>query len=219
MVHEGKWEEVTGTTQFLRSYDEVLAKTHKREEKGMPNGKAPVNVNGKPEKIRPAETWEPPLKDWIKINVDGAYDSSGKAGIGVVIRKADGSVLLTAWRVVFNGTSAEEVEALACKEGISLEVEWAKGRAIVESDCLTLIQKLRDRGPSISELCFVLDDIWSLGDSMPEIVFQAVRRERNRVAHELAQLAKKTTHTAGWRGRAPVCVEQLIAQECNPIIE
>lgn len=49
---------------------------------------------------------------------------------------------------------------------------------------------------------------------MPEVVFQAVRRERNFVAHELAQLAKRTNHTAVWRLRAPRCVEQLVAQEC-----
>ena len=46
-----------------------------------------------------------------------------------------------------------------------------------------------------------------------------VRRERNRAAHELAQLAKRTTHFAVWRFTAPICVEQIIAQECNFISE
>lgn len=31
--------------------------------------------------------WEPPPLDWLKINVDGAYDShSGEAGIRIIIR-------------------------------------------------------------------------------------------------------------------------------------
>ena len=39
------------------------------------------------------------------------------------------SVLLLAWRAVFDAANAEEVEALACKEGIELAVEWMPHRS------------------------------------------------------------------------------------------
>jgi ribonuclease HI len=55
------------------------------------------------------------------VNVDGALDvASGEDGIGVVIRDAKGEVQLSAWKYVDHSIRAEEVEALACKEGMEL---------------------------------------------------------------------------------------------------
>ena len=59
-----------------------------------------------------------PESGWIKINVDGAFDDNSKeAGIGVIIRDESGQVLLSSCRYVHAGSDAEEIEALACKEG------------------------------------------------------------------------------------------------------
>jgi len=37
-----------------------------------------------------------------------------------------------------------------------------------------------------------------------------IKRDRNRVANELAHLAKRLNHSAVWRSRFSACVEQLI---------
>ena len=73
--------------------------------------------------------WSVPSKGWIKINVDGAFKKNGDASLGVVIRDDAGKVLLSAWRVVDNTSNAEEVEILACKEGLALAVEWTPCQA------------------------------------------------------------------------------------------
>jgi len=91
------------------------------------------------QKRRCAEThivprWQAPDPGSIKINVDGAFKGNGEASIGVVIRDSKCVVLLSAWRVIFHAASAEEVELLACREGISLAVEWTPGPAILETD-------------------------------------------------------------------------------------
>lgn len=46
-----------------------------------------------------------------------------------------------------------------------------------------------------------------------------VKREQNSVGHEHAQLAKRTKHVVVWPLHVPVCVEPLIAQECNLVSE
>ncbi|KAF8654443.1 hypothetical protein HU200_061628 [Digitaria exilis] len=74
--------------------------------------------------------------------------------------------------------SAEEVEALACREGVRLAAEWVRRPTILESDCSNVIAALRPQ-PKICEV-------------------KSVRRECNRVPHELAQLAKRTVHSAVW---------------------
>jgi hypothetical protein len=51
---------------------------------------------------------------------------------------------------------------------------------------------------------------------LPSISFKHVKREQNSVAHELAQLARRLSHSAVWHNRVPVCVEHLITQDCNP---
>jgi hypothetical protein len=57
------------------------------------------------------------------------------------------------------------------------------------------------------------------GDRLPAWEVTHSRRESNGVAHELAQLAKRTKHSAVWRFAAPVCVEQLIARDSNQLSE
>ncbi|KAF8759238.1 hypothetical protein HU200_010269 [Digitaria exilis] len=77
------------------------------------------------------------------ISRQGLPDSKGDASIGVVIRDEKGKVLLTAWRVVSNAANAEEVELMACKEGITLAAEWTPRPAILESDCSMAIKHVK----------------------------------------------------------------------------
>ena len=104
------------------------------------------------------------------------------------------------------------MEALACREGMQLAVEWCPSKVILESDCNYVVGLLR-HGKSL------LEETREAGNMLPEWTTVHVRRERNRAAHELAQLAKRTTHSAVWRFTAPIYVEQIIAQECNFISE
>ncbi|GJN10368.1 hypothetical protein PR202_ga28456 [Eleusine coracana subsp. coracana] len=161
-------------------------------------------------------TWIPPSSGWAKVNVDGAFSSdTRRGGVGVIIRDKRGAVILTAWRVIFQAASAEEVETLACTEGLNMATEWVRDRVVLESDCSELVRALERKGTPRSNLCFQLDEIRRLCNRLPGVEFRAIRREQNCVAHELAQLAKRTTHTAMWRARSPCCIEQLVAQECN----
>lgn len=48
-----------------------------------------------------------------------------------------------------------------------------------------------------------------------EICFHAVKRDQNIVAHELAQLAKRTVHSEVWRTQVSLRVRSIVTQECN----
>ncbi|OEL36776.1 hypothetical protein BAE44_0002205, partial [Dichanthelium oligosanthes] len=48
--------------------------------------------------------------------------------------------LLTAWRVITNAGSAEEVEEYACREGRLLAAELSPRQTLLETDCASVAQ-------------------------------------------------------------------------------
>lgn len=113
--------------------------------------------------------------------------------------RGEGSVLLSAWRAVFDAANAEEVEALAGKEGIELAA---------------VIQYLKCKDKKQRPPCvFIIEAARNSGGRLPSLVFDRVKREQNCVENELAQIARRLCFSAVWRNQSPVCVEQLIAQE------
>ncbi|GJN41122.1 hypothetical protein PR202_gn00452 [Eleusine coracana subsp. coracana] len=107
--------------------------------------------------MKGSSKWEAPPEVWIKINVDGGLDSStGNAGIGMIIRDSTGRALLCSWRVIFNARDAEETEAMAAREGLLLASKWAQEKAILQSDCASVIQAFKRVDSLRSSLSFVI---------------------------------------------------------------
>ena len=129
------------------------------------------------------------------------------------------AIQLTAWKYINRAGDAEEVEALACAEGLKLALDWCPTRVVLATDCVTLVPLLQKQGGSRSRLKFIVDEAKLAGEGLLEWIVIHTKRESNWVAHELAQLAKRTRHSAVWRFAAPACVEQYIAQDCINISE
>ncbi|GJN01752.1 hypothetical protein PR202_ga19043 [Eleusine coracana subsp. coracana] len=103
--------------------------------------------------------WVPPAVGVLKINVDGAFDhESGAAGVGVIIRDDQGQPLLTANRVLLHCRNAEEAEAAACLEGVRQAERWPDCPLILESDCATAIEKIKQDGRDRSPISFLIHD-------------------------------------------------------------
>jgi hypothetical protein len=113
-------------------------------------------------------------------------DNSRDAGIGVVI-------LLTAWKFISDAGSTEEVEALACKEGLTLAAEWTSSPSILESDCANIIKYLHQSEHQRSASAFTIQEAL---EEVRKLVFLNVGREFNSIAHSLAQLARRLSHSA-----------------------
>lgn len=172
---------------------------------------------GKEAASRGAEArWQAPPAGWTKINVDGSFAvGSGDAGVGVVARNSSGDVLFTAWRTLFRCADAPEAEARACIEGIRLAAEWSPGPVIIEADCSRVVQAIR-QGMDRSDIGFIVSEARELAQLLVDWKIVLVKRDCNAVANELAQLARRTAHTAVWLGRAPACVMDLITLDCTP---
>jgi hypothetical protein len=88
--------------------------------------------------------WNPPAWATIKINVDGAFNPvTGQAAIGAVARDYEGNSKIMLCRPVVHCRDAEEVEVLACLEGLHLAQHWPNDMQIeIESDCTNLVEKV-----------------------------------------------------------------------------
>ncbi|KAB8103132.1 hypothetical protein EE612_035397, partial [Oryza sativa] len=67
------------------------------------------------------------------------FSCSGSAGIGIIIRDNFGSVLLSSWKYIRHGASAEELKLLACRGGLALATEWVHMPVVLETDCLSVV--------------------------------------------------------------------------------
>ncbi|CAL5077271.1 unnamed protein product [Urochloa decumbens] len=169
---------------------------------------------------RVKKNWVAPGDGWIKINVDGAFSSTaGDGGIGVVVRDSHDTALLSSWRYIPRAKEAEEMEAMAAREGLILAAERFHHRAMLETDCSTVAIALRHRDDRRSNLKFILEEAIEAGARLPEWTAVHTRRECNSAAHELAQLARRTKHSSVWQSAMPVCIEQIIARDCNQLPE
>nr|AAP52440.2 hypothetical protein LOC_Os10g10060 [Oryza sativa Japonica Group] len=80
---------------------------------------------------------------------------TSKGSVGIVIRDHECNVLLSAWSVMRYCTSAEEVEATACRDVmvlIKLANEWIKMPLILETDCANVSSVLKATEEDRSQL-------------------------------------------------------------------
>jgi ribonuclease HI len=217
-------ESIMGSAKFLDSYWESLCgigRTRKTDENEK--GKAPVVdglcAEGRRRRIQARvverkDRWEPPRAGWVKINSDAGFCSeNGMASAGVVARDHEGSVLLTAWKVLRHCNSPDEAEAEACLYGLRLAADWIRQPTIVESDCQQLITAVRAKAEVTSHWGGVIQDIQAVSELLPSCDFVHVKRGGNVVAHLLARRALQHSECIVSRFSTPACVRTQCAIE------
>ena len=108
--------------------------------------------------------------------------------------------------------SAEISEALAIQEGMLLAAEMEVSHAIFESNALSIIQTIND-GIHGSELGHIIRNIREVSSSFTWCSFQHLKREGNRVAHELARVAGNLGASQVWKRAIPSLVKHLITED------
>lgn len=157
--------------------------------------------------------WIAPHLGFFKINVDGVtFDDGKKSSIGVVIRDCFGNPVATMCKTLLAVYTAETTEAFALHQGVLLAAKMKLSHAIFESDSLSLIQSLNMSQDS-SEVGLILQDIRSAKLSFSWCLFQQLKRDGNRAAHELAREASLLSSTQVWKGVTPPLIQHVIINE------
>ncbi|CAN6163831.1 unnamed protein product [Urochloa humidicola] len=166
--------------------------------------------------VKSPRPWFPPDLGWLKVNVDGSFvEATGQASAGMVIRNAVGKVFLSSWRILFHCTAAEDAELMACKEGLTLARNWFQGPLVLETDSTSCIALLKNAERDRSRLAAVVQDSKELMKELGQVKISKGTRDQNKIAHELAQHARRANSSAVWFAGIPSCIEHLLLDRCN----
>lgn len=146
--------------------------------------------------------WTPPLDRSIKINVDGAWDSTSHvAGTGVIIRGTNGKFI--AGSALSSSTSSIiEAEATALVNGIKVAVQLNLENVILESDSqeiMTALDNHIERGNW--RIYPFLTEFHRLRAALCNVSWRWISRQANRAADAAAKLAKSRLCTDVWVNR------------------
>ena len=107
----------------------------------------------------------------------------------MVIRDSRGEVAATLYRVLPSCFSVDEMEALAIEAGIMLTIELDMHQVIVASDSLSVVHRILAKDFSRG-LGHIVHGISGFIEEFRSWQVRHLKRDFNRVAHELVHFAK-----------------------------
>lgn len=130
------------------------------------------------------ELWTKPNQQTIKINLDAAlFDADNSFGYEFSARDHTGRLIDVGALCQQGRTSAKLVEVIAFKEASS----WIKSKqwhnVLLETDCMKVVQSLRNSLSLASPFGLVIADCKQLMQEIINVAFYFVKRSANRVAH------------------------------------
>ena len=143
--------------------------------------------------------WKPPEPEVYKINYDGAtFADQRRAGIGVVIRNAEGAVMAALSQLIPLPTTMAQLEAMAARKAVELALETGFTRVVIKGDSDTIYRELSSTDPSLALHGHVIQDTTCLAPSFVNHSFSNVRRQGNNVAHASARWAINSPNLTVW---------------------
>jgi ribonuclease HI len=139
-IHEEVFQSPRATSLFVDSFLQELNLLKDQKKEARTRGVVPAQ----------SPRWISPPAGSCKINVDGAVAKTANRGaVGAVCRSEDG-IYLGASAVVFEGVTIPAcLEALACREALSLAADLHESIVMVATDCKEVIQGMEKKNLGI----------------------------------------------------------------------
>ena len=145
-----------------------------------------------------------------KINMDGATLEDGRpSSIGVIIRDNRSETIVAMCMSLPDQYTSLETETIAIKKAVLLAKEMGLQQILLETYALTVAQSLAasDKGGCLGHFIQGISEnlrsftVWQINH---------LRRDYNKVAHELAQFAKCSGTNQVWKEVSPPMVQHLL---------
>lgn len=126
----------------------------------------------------------------LVVNIDGASRGNpGRAGIGIVIRDANGNVLKK-YKEYIGMKTNNEAEYAALKKALGLAQAYGKKHVTIYSDSELIVrQRRREYRTRKKHLKTAAKEVEALEQIFGEVSYESIPREENREADMLANQA------------------------------
>ena len=139
----------------------------------------------------PHAQWSPPQPNCFKLNFDGAmFPELGKAGLSVVVHDSQGTMIASLSEQAPMPYSSDIAEAMAATRALVFAQELDIDAFVLERDLEVVINTLRSKEALFSSFGHLLESAKSMLVSSICLNFSHVRRNGNKVAHNLARHAR-----------------------------
>jgi ribonuclease HI len=157
--------------------------------------------------------WKKPMPRSWKCNIDAAcYKEDNSYCIGACLRDDDGRFLKAFVRRLEGQPEVCEAEALGLLEALKWLQQFTSQCIHIEMDCLQVIQSLKGKQSHDSEFGSIIKCCKHLLDSSQNCKVSHIRRQANRVAHELAHVARVSANHQVF-DYCPSCIKNIILIE------
>ncbi|XP_021741826.1 uncharacterized protein LOC110708037 [Chenopodium quinoa] len=161
------------------------------------------------------ETWSIPDQGWHKVDGDAGIIGELGSGLGAVIRDSSGVVCACSSFQAPDKWTTEVAEAKAVLFGLQLAGELGVQQIVLESDCLLVIQALRNKSTGSSSIHLVLDDIYAKSSNFVNVRWSFVKRGGNKIAHALAHSQPWEVGHRVWNDVIPTRILELALADLN----
>ena len=149
-----------------------------------------ANQPARQQRPRQGVRWSASQAGFYKINFDGAlFSTLDRASIGVIIRDCSGLVMASLSQQIPLPLTALETKTLVVARALEFSQELGLNSVILEGDCEILIKLLMEDLLFIASSGLLIQDMKVIAESFQCIRFSHVRREGNKVAHNLGRHA------------------------------
>nr|GMD26765.1 uncharacterized protein LOC109146933 [Ipomoea batatas] len=200
--------ELWDTTAVFNAVMAKMKRWNERSAWGSQNAQNDMQiVNSSP------SAWMPPPIGMMKVNVDAAlFPEEGKVGFGFIVCDHD-KQFVAASRGTLNCINNPQVaEAMAIKEVLTWIMDnMPTQRFIVETDCMVIVAKLKQKQCDTTYLGVVVRSILELMRSCEQVVVTFVKRDINSWAHRLARSVRVnlSVDPEYWSDAPPDCIHGL----------
>ena len=130
--------------------------------------------------------WTPPMQDWVKLNVDGAFSRTHGLGCGGLLRRSDGSFVEG---FMFHPNQGDSLTAELWALVLGLKLAWQRGyrKVIVETDASEIIHLLERKDISQHADFILIQEAKSYMCRTWDLELVHISRTTNTVADALAK--------------------------------
>jgi ribonuclease HI len=121
--------------------------------------------------------WKKPPEGWIKLNVDAAFSANYFTGAtGAVLRDEQGMFIAGSCCGIPCIADAATAEARALRDGLLLAGQVGCNNLIVNSDCMDVIETMRNGGNSRGGVAAIYEEFSFLARNFTTPVLRLVHR-------------------------------------------